>query len=273
MGKLLEIKNLSIQFRHHHNIVKAVEQVHLEVYENEILALVGESGSGKTITALSITRLLPANAEIISGKIIFSRCIIGIPTLSGQEQDLLTLKPQVMESIRGKEISYIFQEAAASLNPVLPIGRQIQESILLHQGIKKNEALDAAVDLLKLVKLPYAEHILRSYPHQLSGGMNQRVMIAMALSSKPKLLIADEPTTSLDVTIEAEVMRMLLELKAKMKFSILFITHNLALVEKFAQRAAIMFRGRIVEQADTEKIFSSPCHPHTQDLIHSIIRL
>lgn len=273
MGKLLEIKNLSIQFRHQHNIVKAVEQVHLDVYENEILALAGESGSGKTITALSITGLLPANAEIISGKIIFSRCSIAAPALPAQEQDLLTLRPQVMESIRGKEISYIFQEAAASLNPVLPIGRQIQESILLHQGIKKNEAMNAAVDLLNLLKLPHAEHVLRSYPHQLSGGMNQRVMIAMALSSRPKLLIADEPTTSLDVTIEAELMRMLLELKAKMKFSILFITHNLALVREFAQRAAIMFRGRIVEQADTKKIFSSPCHPHTQDLIQSIIRL
>lgn len=261
MGKLLEIKNLSIQFKHHHSIVKAVEQVHLEVYEDEILALAGESGSGKSVTALSITRILPETADIISGQIFF------------QDQDLLKVSKAQIEAIRGRDISYIFQEAAASLNPVLTIGRQIQESILLHQGLKKNEALNSAVDLLKLVKLPHAEHILRSYPHQLSGGMNQRVMIAMALSSKPKLLIADEPTTSLDVTIEAEVMRMLLELKAKMKFSILFITHNLALVQEFAQRAAIMFRGRIVEQADTRKIFSSPCHQHTQDLIRSIIRL
>lgn len=263
MDKLLEIRNLNIQFRHHHAIVKAVEWVDLDVYENEILALAGESGSGKTVTALSITGLLPPNAEIVSGKIIF------------QKKDLLKAGLSEIESIRGKEISYIFQEAAASLNPVLTIGRQIRESIILHQsgGVKKNEALNAAVDLLKLVKLPHPERILRSYPHQLSGGMNQRVMIAMALSSNPRLLIADEPTTSLDVTIGLEIMRMLLELKAKMKFSILFITHNLALVQEFAQRVAIMFKGRIVEQADSKKIFSSPCHPHTRDLIESIIRL
>ena len=261
MGKLLEIKNLSIQFRHGQTIVKAVEGVHLDIYENEILALAGESGSGKSVTALSITRILPETADIISGQVFF------------QGQDLLKVSKAQIEAIRGRDISYIFQEAAASLNPVLTVGRQIQESILLHQNISKKEALNAAVDLLRLVKLPDPEHILSSYAHQLSGGMNQRVMIAMALSSRPKLLIADEPTTALDVTIEAEVIRMLLELKAKMKFSILFITHNLALVEKFTQRAAIMFRGRIVEQADSKKIFSSPGHPHTEDLIRSIIRL
>lgn len=260
-NKILEIRNLKIQFHQHKIIIKAVDGLDLDIFEEEILALAGESGSGKTMTALSITRLLPPNAEIISGKIIF------------QKRDLLKVSKAQIEAIRGRDISYIFQEAAASLNPVLTIGRQITESIMLHQNKGKKEVFDEALELLRLVHLPRAENILRSYPHQLSGGMNQRVMIAMALSSKPKLLVADEPTTALDVTIEAEVMRMLLELKAKMKFSILFITHNLALVEKFTQRAAIMFRGRIVEQADSKKIFSSPCHPHTRDLIDSIIRL
>jgi ABC-type dipeptide/oligopeptide/nickel transport system ATPase component len=268
MNKLLEIKNLSIQFRHGQTIVKAVEEVHLDVYENEILALVGESGSGKTITALSITGLLPPSAEILSGKIIF------------QKKDLLKAGQSAIEAIRGKEISYIFQEAAASLNPVLTIGRQIAESIMLHQNKSKKEASLKALELLRLVHLPHPENILRSYPHQLSGGMNQRVMIAISVAAahcaddrSPRILIADEPTASLDVTIGLEIMRMLLELKAKMKFSILFITHNLALVQEFAQRVAIMFKGRIVEQADSKKIFSSPCHPHTQDLIQSIIRL
>ncbi len=261
MNKLLEIRNLSIQFKHQRSIIKAVEHVHLDIYENEILGLVGESGSGKTITALSITRLLPETSEIVSGKIIF------------QEQDLLSIGQTSIESIRGKEIAYIFQEAAASLNPVLPIGRQIQEGIMLHQNVDRKKASNLAIDLLSLVRLPHPEHILKSYPHQLSGGMNQRVMIAIALSLRPKLLIADEPTTALDVTIEAQIIRMLLELKEKLKFSILFITHNLALIEKFASRVAIMFRGRIVEEASTKDVFSSPKHPHTQDLIQSIIRL
>ena len=178
-----------------------------------------------------------------------------------------------LEAIRGKEISYIFQEAQASLNPVLPIGRQIQESIIGHQVKDKKEALVLAGDLLKLVRLPHPERVLKSYPHQLSGGMNQRVMIALGLSSRPKLLIADEPTSSLDVTVEAEIIRMLLELKAKLRFSILFITHNLALVERFAPRIAIMFKGKIVEEGLTKDIFSSPQHPHTKELINSIIRM
>lgn len=273
MGKLLEIKDLSVQFKHHHSIVKAVQHVYLDIYENEILGLVGESGSGKTITALSITKLLPETAKIVSGKIIFSRCTIGIPTLSGQQQDLLSMGQTSIESIRGKEIAYIFQEAAASLNPVLPIGRQIQEGIMLHQNVGRKKASNLAIDLLGLVRLTHPEHILKSYPHQLSGGMNQRVMIAMALSLRPKLLIADEPTTALDVTIEAQIIRMLLELKEKLKFSILFITHNLALVSEFAARVAIMFKGRIVEADSTKNVFSSPKHPHTQALIQSIIRL
>jgi len=262
MNKLLEIKNLSIRFCRQHRTVQAVEKVDLDLFENEILALVGESGSGKTMTALSITKILPQSATITEGKVIF------------QGRDLLKTAERDLEAIRGKEISYIFQEAQASLNPVLSIGRQIQESVILHHQAKdKKEALNMAEDLLKLVRLPHPERILRSYPHQLSGGMNQRVMIALGLSSGPKLLIADEPTSSLDVTVEAQIIRMLLELKEQLRFSILFITHNLALAERFASRIAIMFKGRIVEAGLTKDIFSAPKHPHTRELINSIIRL
>lgn len=239
-----------------------MEKVDLDLFENEILALVGESGSGKTMTALSITKILPQSATITEGKVIF------------QGRDLLKTAERDLEAIRGKEISYIFQEAQASLNPVLSIGRQIQESVILHHQAKdKKQALSMSEDLLKLVRLPHPERILRSYPHQLSGGMNQRVMIALGLSSGPKLLIADEPTSSLDVTVEAQIIRMLLELKEQLRFSILFITHNLALAERFASRIAIMFKGRIVEAGLTKDIFSAPKHPHTRELINSIIRL
>ena len=239
-----------------------MEKVDLDLFENEILALVGESGSGKTMTALSITKILPQSATITEGKVIF------------QGRDLLKTAERDLEAIRGKEISYIFQEAQASLNPVLSIGRQIQESVILHHQAKdKKQALSMSEDLLKLVRLPHPERILRSYPHQLSGGMNQRVMIALGLSSGPKLLIADEPTSSLDVTVEAQIIRMLLELKEQLRFSILFITHNLALAERFASRIAIMFKGKIVEAGLTKDIFSAPQHPHTKELIRSIIRV
>ncbi|MEK6567608.1 MAG: ABC transporter ATP-binding protein [Candidatus Omnitrophota bacterium] len=262
MNKLLEIRNLSIRFCLQHQIVQAVERVDLDIFEDEILALVGESGSGKTMTALSVTGILPQSAKITGGEVIF------------QGRDLLKTAERDLEAIRGKEISYIFQEAQASLNPVLPIGRQIQESIILHHQAKdKKEALNIAGHLLELVRLPHPQRILRSYPHQLSGGMNQRVMIALGLSCRPKLLIADEPTSSLDVTVEAQIIRMLLELKEKLRFSILFITHNLALAERFASRVAIMFKGKIVEEGLTKDIFSAPQHPHTQELINSIIRL
>lgn len=261
MNKVLEIKNLHVHFKQPNRIVKAVEGVNLDISQGEILALVGESGSGKSLTALSITKILPETADIASGEIIF------------QEQDLLKVGEKEMQSLRGKDISYIFQEATASLNPVLSIGSQFTESIMLHQNKTKKDALEPALNLLKLVHLAHPKGILNSYPHQLSGGMNQRVAIAMALSSRPKLLIADEPTTALDVTIEAEVIKVILELREKLNYSILFITHNLALVEKFADRIAIMYKGRIVEEAAVRQIFSSPKHYHTQDLISSIIRL
>lgn len=264
---LLEIKNLSVQFTHGRQIIKAVDGVSLDIVEGEILALVGESGSGKTLTALSIARIFPEGARITGGEIIF------------RNQDLLRVNEKEIEAIRGKDIAYIFQEAAASLNPVLTIRCQIAESIMLHQNKNKKEALTAALELVRLVHLPRPEHILKSYPHQLSGGMNQRVMIAMAVAAahcaattSPRLLIADEPTTALDVTIEKEIIRVLLELKEKLNYSILFITHNLALIEKFAHRIAIMYQGRVVEEGNTKDIFSYPKHAHTRDLVGAIIR-
>ena len=257
MDNLLEIRGLEVRF----GDIAAVDGADLDIADGEILALVGESGSGKTVTALSITKILPEDARIAEGKILF------------KGRDLLQCREEELEEIRGKEISYIFQEAGASLNPVLPIGRQIQEAIILHQKKSRKEAADIAFTLLEMVKLRHPLDILKSYPHQLSGGMNQRVMIAIALAMKPKLLIADEPTTALDVTIESEIIRLLLELKKTLGFSILFITHNLRLVGKFADQVAIMYRGKIVEKAKTQDIFSNPKHKHTEDLINSIIRL
>ncbi len=250
MKLLLQIKDLKVEFPHGREVVRALEGVDLDIYEGEVLVLAGESGSGKSLTALSVTKLLPENARITGGEIIF------------QGQDLLKLKENELEAIRGRDISYIFQEAAASLNPVLTIGSQITESIILHQKKTKKEAEALALELLQSVRLAHPRQILRAYPHQLSGGMNQRVMIAIALCSRPRLLIADEPTTALDVTIEKEIIRLLLELKQRFNFSILFITHNLALAEKLAGRIAIMYQGRIVEKT----------HPHALELAAAVIR-
>ena len=251
MKLLLQIKNLKVEFPRGREMVRVIDGVNLEIYEGEVLVLAGESGSGKSLTALSVTKLLPENARITSGEIIF------------QGKDLLKLNEKELEGIRGRDISYIFQEAAASLNPVLTIGSQIVESIILHQDKTKKEAEALALELLQSVRLPHPGQIFRGYPHQLSGGMNQRVMTAMALCSLPRLLIADEPTTALDVTIEKEIIRMLLELKTRFNFSILFITHNLALAERLAGRIAIMYQGRIVEKT----------HPHALELAEAVIRL
>ena len=250
MKLLLQIKNLKVEFPHGRGVFRALSGVDLEIYEGEVLVLAGESGSGKSLTALSVTKLLPENARITSGEIIF------------QGRDLLKLNEKDLEAIRGRDISYIFQEAAASLNPVLSVGSQIVEGIILHQDKTKKEAEALALELLHSVRLPRPGQIFRSYPHQLSGGMNQRVMIAIALCSRPRLLIADEPTTALDVTIEKEIILMLLELKQRFNFSILFITHNLALAEKLASRIAIMYQGKIVEKT----------HPHALELAAAVFR-
>ena len=255
MNNLLEIKNLKVNFNVEGQVVHAVREVYLDVREGEVLVLAGESGSGKSVTALSITRLLPKTAEIVSGVINFHWV------------DLVKLNEEALSEIRGKEIAYIFQEPTSYLNPVYTIGNQLMEAIMLHHDKTKVQAQKEEVELLDLVKIKDPGRVIYDYPHQLSGGMNQRVLLAMALACKPKLLIADEPTTSLDVTVEAQILQLLLELKKQLGFSLLFITHNLSIARRIADRVSVMYRGKVVEEGNVEKIFSNPEHEHTKELI------
>jgi ABC-type dipeptide/oligopeptide/nickel transport system ATPase component len=255
MERLLEVKNLRVDFRLENQLIHAVNGVDLKVDRNETVVLAGESGSGKTITALSLTRILPPNASIVSGEIL----------LDGQ--NIMELDQKQMSGIRGKKIAYVFQEPTSYLNPVYTIADQITEAIILHQKFKPKEARAQAKDLLEQVKINEPERVLSSYPHQLSGGMNQRVFIAMSLACKPELLIADEPTTSLDVTIESQILKLLVELKEKLGFSLLFITHNLSIARKISRRVYVMYQGKIVEEGLTEAIFDRPDHFHTKELI------
>lgn len=258
---LLEIKDLHVHFMQDGKAVEAVRGADLKIFEGEILGLVGESGSGKSVTALSVTRLLPASAEIERGEIVFD----------GRE--ILKLSEEQLRKIRGAQISYVFQDPATSLNPVFTIGEQLIETIRLHQALKASEAFDAAVDLLKDVGMPSSKEIMFSYPHQLSGGMKQRVMIAMAISCRPKLLIADEPTTALDVTIQAQILELLEKLRQDYKFTVLLITHDLSIVAQVAEKTAVMQEGRIVEYGDTDLIYRKPSHPYTKKLIDCIPKI
>ncbi|MBI4436631.1 MAG: ABC transporter ATP-binding protein [Candidatus Omnitrophica bacterium] len=251
MGSLLEIQNLCISF----GPFKAVDGVGLTLKEGEFFALVGESGSGKTLTALSVTRLLPSAATLESGKVLF------------QGEDLLSLGEGALRAFRGGKISYVFQEPSTSLNPVLTIGDQIMEVILLHGRDDQKEARREAIVLLEKVGIPSTPTILEAYPHQLSGGMKQRAMIAMALVSHPTLLIADEPTTALDVTIQAQILELLLEMKRELSLTIFFITHDLGLVSAIADHVAVMQKGKIVEEGECAQIFSRPKHPYTEMLL------
>lgn len=255
---LLEIKNLCVDFKQGEKTVKAVRGADLKIFEGEILGLVGESGSGKSVTALSATRLLPESAEIKEGEILFD----------GRE--IFKLSEEQLRKIRGAKISYVFQDPATSLNPVFTIGEQLAETIRLHQGSKAGEAFDVAVGLLKDVGMPSPNEMMFSYPHQLSGGMKQRVMIAMAISCRPKLLIADEPTTALDVTIQAQILELLEKLREELKLTILLITHDLSIVAQVAEKTAVMQEGRIVEYGDTDLIYKKPSHPYTKKLIDCI---
>ena len=257
MRNLLEIRGLKVDFHLQKQVISAVEAVDLDVRENEVVLLAGESGSGKTVTALSITRVLPATARVSCKSIKFGQV------------ELSTMDEGSLNKIRGKDISYIFQEPSSYLNPVYSIGNQITESIILHQNKTKEEAQDYALELLGAVNIQDPQRVYYSYPHQLSGGMNQRAFIAMSLSGCPKLLIADEPTTSLDVTIEAQILDLLLRLKKKFGFSLLFITHNLSIAKKIADRIYIMHRGKIVEEGSKQDIFEHPVHFHTKELIRA----
>ncbi|MFA5335352.1 MAG: ABC transporter ATP-binding protein [Candidatus Omnitrophota bacterium] len=259
---LLEIADLRLDFRQGDRIVEAVRGVDLKVFEGEILGLVGESGSGKSVTALSITGLLPKTASVRSGKIFFD----GMDLLASPEEDL--------RKVRGSRISYVFQDPASSLNPVFTIGEQLMETVVLHQkAAGRARAFDIAVESLKDVGMPSPKELMSAYPHQLSGGMRQRVMIAMAISCRPKLLIADEPTTALDVTVQAQILELLSELKEELSLTVILITHDLSIVSQVAEKTAVMQQGRIVEYGDTEMVYRKPSHPYTKKLIDCIPKI
>jgi peptide/nickel transport system ATP-binding protein len=259
---LLEVRGLTTQFASDEGIVHAVDAVDLSVGVGETVCLVGESGCGKTVTALSILKLIAMPpGKIVQGQVLW----LGT--------DLVTLDPIGMSKIRGKEIAMVFQEPMTALNPVYTVGEQIAEGIRQHQGIGIREAFDRAVEMLRLVHIPKPETRVGQYPHQFSGGMRQRVMIAMALSCDPKLLIADEPTTALDVTIQAQVLDLLQEMKSRFGMAILLITHAMGVVAEMAQRVVVMYAGKVIEEASVEQLFETPLHPYTQGLIRSIPRI
>src|SRR5436190_7371135 len=259
---LLEVADLRTWFFTRDGIVRAVDGVSFHVMPGETLAIVGESGCGKSVTALSILRLIPSPpGRIVSGMIGFAG------------RDLRELSEAAMRDVRGNDISMIFQEPMTSLNPVLNIGRQIGERLVLHQGLDGKSALVRAVEMLRLVHIPEAERRIRQYPHELSGGMRQRVMIAMALACNPKLLIADEPTTALDVTIQAQILDLMRELKSKIDAAIVLITHDLGVVAEMAQRVVVMYAGRKAEEAPVGELFRRPLHPYTAGLLASVPRL
>ena len=259
---LLEVEELRTYFYLRGGILKAVDGVSFRLKPHETLAIVGESGCGKSMTALSLMRLIPDPPGRIVG---------GSVKLDGL--DLLALDERAMRAVRGKDVSMIFQEPMTSLNPVMTIGRQIAEALLLHEGLSQKDALRRAVDILRLVRIPEAEQRLREYPHQLSGGMRQRVMIAMALACNPKVLIADEPTTALDVTIQAQILDIIFDLQRKLGTAVILITHDLGVVAETAQRVIVMYAGRKVEEASVTELFARPLHPYTHGLMASIPRL
>ncbi len=262
MAKLLEVKNLRTYFRTEDGVARAVDGVSFSVDRGETLGVVGESGCGKSVTALSVMGLIPSPPGTIEGgEILFDG------------DDLTTYSDDQLRKVRGNDVSMIFQEPMTSLNPVFTIGDQIDEAILLHQGVTKEEARKRAIEMLKLVGIPAAEQRYSEYPHQLSGGMRQRVMIAMALSCNPKLLIADEPTTALDVTVQAQILELMNKLQEELGMGMMMITHDLGVIAEVCDRVAVMYAGKIVEYADVDPIFYSPRHPYTIGLLNSIPRL
>ena len=260
MADLLQVRNLQTSFFTPEGEVRAIDGVSFEIGEGKTLGLVGESGCGKSVTSLSIMRLIPSPpGKIVGGEILY------------RGRDLLKLNNEEMRKIRGNEISMIFQEPMTSLNPVFTVGNQIGEAIRLHQGLSKRETRQKTIEMLRLVKIADPESRVDSYPHQLSGGMRQRVMIAMALSCNPSLLIADEPTTALDVTIQAQILELMKELQQKIGgMALLLITHDLGVVAEQADEVAIMYAGKIVERAHTKAIFNHPFHPYTVGLLNSL---
>ena len=259
---MLEIKGLKTHFKTDDGWLHAVDGVDMTLDAGETLCVVGESGCGKSVTAKTVLKLIDMPpGKIVAGQVLW------------QGRDLVPLSPQEMQSIRAKEIAIIFQEPMTSLNPVFTVGEQIAESLRLHEGLSRKDAMDRAVEMLRLVRIPTPERRVRDYPHQFSGGMRQRVMIAIALACKPKLLIADEPTTALDVTIQAQILDLMAELKSTMGMAVMLITHAMGVVAEVAQRVVVMYAGKVVEEATVEELFANPRHPYTQGLIRSIPRI
>ena len=256
--ELLEIENLKTYFYTWAGVVKAVDGVSLKVKEGETLGLVGESGSGKSVTALSILGIVPRPGKIIDGRIMY------------RGENLLEKNEGEMQKIRGKEIAYIFQDPATSLNPVFSIADQLVEVIRRHQNVSKQEALEKAIELFKLVEIPDPEIKIWNYPHQLSGGMKQRMAVARALSCQPSLLLADEPTTNLDVTIQAQILELMRSLKKKLGMSMILITHDMGVVAGVADRISVLYAGRVCESASTKTIFHNPLHPYTKALLEAV---
>lgn len=259
---ILEVKNLKTLFSTERGKVMAVDDVSFSINKGEILGLVGESGSGKSVTSLSIMQLIPnPPGKIVGGEILF------------RGENLLTKSKEEMRKIRGSKISMIFQEPMTSLNPVYTIGNQLVEAFTVHSKITKKEALEKSIELLKLVGIPFPEKRINNYPHQFSGGMRQRVMIAMALAGNPELLIADEPTTALDVTIQAQILDLIKSINNRFNTSVLLVTHDMGVVAQMCHKVCVMYAGKIMEEAETHRIFESPSHPYTEALLKSIPKL
>ena len=261
MSELLEIKHLNVVFSNGGRSVEAISDLSLSLGRRETLGIVGESGSGKSVTSLATMRLLPKATAHVKGQILF------------EGRDLLQLPEREMQQIRGNKIAMIFQEPMTSLNPIHPVGKQIAESVLLHSKATKKEAMARALQLLELCGIPDPEQRMKEYPHQLSGGMRQRVMIAMALACDPELLIADEPTTALDVTIQAQILQLMKDLKKDRDMSIIMITHDLGIVYDFCDRVVVVYTGEVVESAPVKALFQEPLHPYTEGLIGALPRL
>ena len=263
MAKLLDVENLQVSFHTYAGEVKAVRGVSFELNEGETLAFVGESGCGKTVTAKAIMRLHPTNTtEIKEGS-----------KITYKDQDVLSMSKKQLSDYRGNEVSMIFQDPMTSLNPTMTVGKQIMEGLILHRGLEKKAAREEAINMLKLVKIPDAEKRIDAYPHEMSGGMRQRVMIAIALACNPTLLIADEPTTALDVTIQAQIMELLGELKRELNTAIILVTHDLGVVADFADRIQVMYAGQVIERGTVQEIFKNAKHPYTWALLASVPRL
>jgi oligopeptide/dipeptide ABC transporter ATP-binding protein len=271
MGPLLEVRNLRTHFFTPEGLVKAVDGVSFSLSRGETLGLVGESGCGKTMTAMSILRLIHFPGKTVSGEICFFNSKNGDGL--GKPIDLLKASRTMIRRIRGAEIAMIFQEPMAALNPVFTIGNQITEALRAHEKVSKREARNRTIEIMQSVSIPVPERRMKEYPHQLSGGLRQRAMIAMALVTRPKLLIADEPTTALDVTIQAQILELLLRLKEQFQLSLLIISHDLGVIAEIADNVAIMYAGKIVEEGPTTELFENPLHPYTEALLKAVPRL